>query len=53
MKIFYYFNTFSGVAGKRVTRGRIHTIVGLDPAGPLFSLNSADRLAPGKTILSN
>ncbi|XP_037050695.1 lipase member H-A-like [Bradysia coprophila] len=34
-----------GAAGKRTTRGRIHAIVGLDPAGPLFSLdNPADRL---------
>lgn len=32
-------------AGKRTSRGRIHAIAGLDPAGPLFSLdNPADRL---------
>lgn len=35
----------AGAAGKRTSRGRIHAIVGLDPAGPLFSLdNPADRL---------
>lgn len=26
----------AGFVGKRVTRGRINTIIGLDPAGPLF-----------------
>lgn len=30
----------AGIAGKRVTRGRINTIIGLDPAGPLFSVNT-------------
>jgi pancreatic triacylglycerol lipase len=29
----------SGVAGKNTRRGRIHTIHGLDPAGPLFSMD--------------
>jgi pancreatic triacylglycerol lipase len=34
-----------GFAGKGVTRGRIHKVVGLDPAGPLFNFNDpADRL---------
>lgn len=34
-----------GAAGKRTTRGRVHAITALDPAGPLFSLdNPADRL---------
>lgn len=34
-----------GAAGKRTTRGRVHAIVGLDPGGPLFSLdNPADRI---------
>jgi pancreatic triacylglycerol lipase len=26
-----------GLAGKEVRRGRVHSIIGLDPAGPLFS----------------
>lgn len=30
----------AGLTGKRVTNGRIQAIFGLDPAGPLFSLNS-------------
>lgn len=30
----------AGLAGKRVTQGRIHVIFALDPAGLLFSLNS-------------
>lgn len=30
----------SGAAGKRVRNGRINTIVGLDPAGPLFDANN-------------
>lgn len=35
----------AGIAGKLVRRGRINTIIGLDPAGPLFSVNTpADRL---------
>ncbi|KAJ6645742.1 Lipase member H [Pseudolycoriella hygida] len=29
----------AGAAGKRTTRGRVHAVVGLDPAGPLFSLD--------------
>lgn len=29
----------AGIAGKRVTRGRIQVIFGLDPAGPLFDIN--------------
>ncbi|KAJ6645317.1 Lipase member H [Pseudolycoriella hygida] len=34
-----------GAAGKRTTRGRVAAIAGLDPAGPLFSLDvPADRL---------
>lgn len=31
----------AGIAGKRVTRGRVEVIVGLDPAGPLFDFNNA------------
>lgn len=31
----------SGVAGKRVTRGRVANIVALDPAFPLFSMGNA------------
>lgn len=35
----------AGAAGKRVQRGRINTIVGLDAAGPLFDINNpANRL---------
>lgn len=30
----------AGLTGKRVTSGGISAIFGLDPAGPLFSLNS-------------
>ncbi|CAO1423814.1 unnamed protein product [Diamesa tonsa] len=36
----------AGIAGKNVRRGRISTIIGLDPAGPLFDINNpATRLA--------
>lgn len=36
----------AGFAGKRVTRGRLPVIVGLDPAMPLFTINNpATRLA--------
>lgn len=43
----------AGAAGKRTTRGRIHGIIGLDPAGPLFTLDlPAERLhATGKLKL--
>lgn len=35
----------AGAAGKRTSRGRVHAIVGLDPAGPLFSLDQpAERM---------
>ncbi|CRK90495.1 CLUMA_CG004162, isoform A [Clunio marinus] len=35
----------AGAAGKRVLNGRINTIIGLDPAGPLFSVGDvANRL---------
>lgn len=38
----------AGIAGKLVRRGRFNTIIGLDPAGPLFSVNTpAERLAVG------
>lgn len=41
----------AGIIGKRVTRGRIQVIYGLDPAGPLFSVNSpGDRLATGDAV---
>lgn len=30
----------AGIAAKNVRRGRINTIIGLDPAGPLFNMNS-------------
>ncbi|XP_055538343.1 pancreatic triacylglycerol lipase-like [Wyeomyia smithii] len=37
----------AGIAGKRVSRGRLHTVVALDPALPLFSINSpGERVAP-------
>ncbi|XP_019557991.3 phospholipase A1 VesT1.02 [Aedes albopictus] len=37
----------AGIAGKRVTRGRLHTVVALDPALPLFSINAPnERVAP-------
>ncbi|XP_040168740.1 pancreatic lipase-related protein 2-like [Anopheles arabiensis] len=38
----------AGIVGKRVTRGRLNTVVALDPALPLFSINDpANRVAPG------
>lgn len=38
----------AGIAGKLLRRGVINTIIGLDPAGPLFSVNTpAERLAIG------
>jgi pancreatic triacylglycerol lipase len=30
----------AGITGKNVRRGRINSIIGLDPAGPLFSVNN-------------
>lgn len=30
----------AGVSGKNVLRGRINTIIGMDPAGPLFDVNN-------------
>lgn len=30
----------AGIAGKNVRNGRINTIIGLDPAGPLFSIRT-------------
>lgn len=36
----------AGITGKRVSRGRVQAIFGLDPAGPLFSVGDvANRLA--------
>ncbi|CRL06326.1 CLUMA_CG018908, isoform A [Clunio marinus] len=32
-----------GHIGKSVTRGRLNTIIGLDPAGPLFSIDRPDQ----------
>ena len=41
----------AGLVGKRVTRGRIQVIHGLDPAGPLFDMNNpATRLASGDAV---
>jgi pancreatic triacylglycerol lipase len=41
----------AGIAGKRVTTGRIQTIFGLDPGGPLFSINSPqDRFDAGDAV---
>lgn len=38
----------AGIAGKSVTRGRVNHIIGLDPAGPLFTVgNAAGRLDSG------
>lgn len=35
----------AGAAGKRTTRGRVQSIVSMDPAGPLFSVgDSANRV---------
>lgn len=35
----------AGHTGKRVSRGRLHTVVAMDPAAPLFSLDNPDRVA--------
>lgn len=41
----------AGHAGKNVRRGRINHIIGLDPAGPLFSVsNPAGRLDAGDAV---
>lgn len=41
----------AGLAGKNVRSGRINTIIGLDPAGPLFSVNTpAERLDSGDAL---
>lgn len=41
----------AGLTGKRVARGRVQAIFGLDPAGPLFDMNNAaQRLAPGDAV---
>jgi len=41
----------AGFAGKRATFGRVNTIIGLDPAGPLFSVaNPNNRLASGDAL---
>ncbi|XP_065073522.1 phospholipase A1 VesT1.02-like, partial [Ochlerotatus camptorhynchus] len=37
----------AGITGKRVTRGRLHSIIALDPALPLFSIN-----APNERVAS-
>ena len=43
-KLLYFIKFFkahvAGIAGKNVRNGRIDTIIGLDPAGPLFYLRS-------------
>lgn len=37
----------AGLVGKRVKRGKVQAIYGLDPAGPLFSIDDPDdRIAP-------
>lgn len=41
----------AGLTGKRVTQGRVNTIFALDPAGPLFSMNSPnERFASGDAV---
>jgi pancreatic triacylglycerol lipase len=41
----------AGLTGKRVTRGRVQAIFGLDPAGPLFDINQpAARFAAGDAV---
>lgn len=36
----------AGLTGKKVSGGRVQTIIGLDPAGPLFNMNAPnDRIA--------
>ncbi|XP_049544968.1 phospholipase A1-like [Anopheles darlingi] len=38
----------AGIVGKRVTRGRLNSVIALDPALPLFSINDpANRVASG------
>lgn len=38
----------AGIAGKSVKRGRVNTIIGCDPAGPLFNINDpTSRIASG------
>jgi pancreatic triacylglycerol lipase len=32
----------AGIAGKRVTRGRVQSIIGLDAAGPLFLMGESE-----------
>lgn len=33
----------AGLAGKQLTVGKVAVIIGLDPAGPLFSVNKVDK----------
>jgi len=41
----------AGMTGKNVRSGRVNAIIGLDPAGPLFSMNSPDaRLNRGDAV---
>lgn len=41
----------AGLTGKRVTRGRVQAIYGLDPAGPLFDMSNAGaRFASGDAV---
>lgn len=41
----------AGIAGKQITSGRVNTIIGLDPAGPLFSVNTPEeRLNEGDAV---
>lgn len=37
---FHHSGQIVGLTGKQVTRGRIQKIVALDPAGPLFSIDT-------------
>lgn len=43
--------SIAGIAGKRVTRGRVQAIFGMDPAGPLFDMNNPGaRFAAGDAV---
>lgn len=48
---FFVLHSIAGLTGKRVTRGRVQAIFGLDPAGPLFTMgDAAGRFAAGDAV---